>query len=68
MAYTYNDRNLLTGITTAGGPIYSFNASTSGNIDGLGRLKRATETIGYPGRGNSFNASIPLALYLTIHC
>ena len=45
VGYTYNRDNMLTGFATSGGPVFGFNASQSGDIDGLGRLKGASETI-----------------------
>ncbi|MDD5011955.1 MAG: RHS repeat-associated core domain-containing protein, partial [Phycisphaerae bacterium] len=49
--YSYNINNNLIGITAGrpeGEPNYTFDASIAGNIDGLGRLKYAVETITYP--------------------
>ncbi len=46
MNYTYNRDNFLTYFTTTGGPTFSFDATASGDIDGLGRLVSADETIG----------------------
>jgi len=50
MSYTYNRDNLLTNFTTTGGPTFSFDADDSGDIDGLGRLVSADETIGATSR------------------
>jgi RHS repeat-associated protein len=44
--YAYNSDNYLRGFSTTGGPTFSFDASQSGAIDGLGRLVSAGETIG----------------------
>lgn len=38
--------NFLTYFPTTGGPTFSFDANTAGDIDGLGRLVSADETIG----------------------
>jgi len=48
--YTYNDDNLLAKFVTTGGPTFTFGGSVGpqsdwATIDGLGRLKNATETI-----------------------
>jgi len=40
----------------SGGPTYTLNASSSGNIDGLGRLTQAQETISYPSQSNRSHA------------
>ena len=56
--YSYDIKNNLIGITAAdpaGEPNYAFNASASGDIDGLGRLKHAAETIGYPSESKLRN-------------
>jgi len=45
IGYGYNLDNLLTAFTTTGGPTFTFDATDSGDIDGLGRLKNADETI-----------------------
>jgi RHS repeat-associated protein len=45
IGYGYNPDNLLTDFTTTGGPTFTFDATDSGDIDGLGRLKSADETI-----------------------
>ncbi|MDD5011556.1 MAG: hypothetical protein PHQ00_05485, partial [Phycisphaerae bacterium] len=43
--YTYNYDNMLTGFTTAGGPMFTLENTV---IDGLGRLKSAAETLTKP--------------------
>jgi RHS repeat-associated protein len=52
MDYTYNNDNMLTAYSTSASgvtaPTFSFNASASTKIDGLGRLKAANETITKP--------------------
>jgi RHS repeat-associated protein len=53
--YDYSLDNRLIDITTSatgGGVNYTFDASASGDIDGLGRLGNAAETISYPGQSN----------------
>lgn len=45
LSYSYNRDNYLTGYSTTGGPTFSFDASQSGNIDGLGRLWGAAEVV-----------------------
>jgi RHS repeat-associated protein len=60
MDYSYDIKNNLIGIAAAnpaGEPNYTFNASASDNIDGLGRLKHAAETISYPGQANRSHTS-----------
>ncbi len=51
MDYTHNADNFLTGIstdsTTSSAPVFIFDADDSGDIDGLGRLTNADETL-YP--------------------
>jgi len=56
MGYTYNRDNYLTTYTTSGGPTFTFDASGSGDIDGLGRLVNADETI-TPVGGSTVNHS-----------
>ena len=48
--YTHNRDNRLTGFTSTNGPTFSFNAAASGDVDGLGRLVNADETIGTTSR------------------
>ena len=43
--YSYNRDNMLKSYSNINGPTFSFNASQTGDIDGLGRLKSAVETI-----------------------
>ena len=45
MDYSYNKDNYLTSYTTTGGPTFTFDAMQTGDIDGLGRLTSAEETI-----------------------
>jgi RHS repeat-associated protein len=54
--YAYNADNLLTHIDTAGGSAFSYEASDSGDIDGLGRLKYASESIAKPEFGTMSHA------------
>jgi RHS repeat-associated protein len=53
---TYNRDNYLTNYTTTGGPTFIFDADDSGDIDGLGRLISADETITQVG-GSTVNHS-----------
>lgn len=46
MAYAYDIDNLLTGFETTGGPTFTLSSVT---VDGLGRLRAASETLAYPG-------------------
>ena len=46
---------MLTSFTTAGGPTFSFDASHASDIDGLGRLIIADETIGAVGYNYAFS-------------
>lgn len=50
VGYTYNRDNMLAGFTTSGGPVFSFDASQSGDLDGLGRLRVASETLTNTGQ------------------
>jgi len=44
--YTYNRENQLVAFETTNGPTFDFDASSAGDIDGLGRLVSGDETIG----------------------
>jgi len=46
----------LRAITTAGGPLYIFDALDATDVDGLGRLWQADETMTYPGGGQTSRA------------
>ncbi|MBN1796533.1 MAG: PKD domain-containing protein, partial [Sedimentisphaerales bacterium] len=47
--YGYDIDNYLSYISATGGPVYDFDATYAGGIDGLGRLKSGAETIEFPG-------------------
>jgi RHS repeat-associated protein len=56
ISYTYGScgcgcSNYLTEFSTAGGPTFSFDATSEGDIDGLGRLRYASETLAKVGQG-----------------